>query len=209
MSPSPTGRAGRGGSRVDSGVNGARPGMGPVPVSFWNPNGRRERVSGEANALAGDECWGHDVRESKGELTDRLRREGRWESFVRRREQLKAEGVAASDAWDLAAAEFPPENPLPEAVGPAGGYLRPIEPWLEWEQGRKAVEAATNDLAWLFHALPVRLPDGIGKVGLCRMLARMRANPRLLDEFYRLMMTRMAEREDRMVQASPRDCRSP
>jgi hypothetical protein len=31
-------------------------------------------------------------RESKAELTDRLRREGRWEAFKERREQLKAAG---------------------------------------------------------------------------------------------------------------------
>ena len=148
------------------------------------------------------------MRESKAELTDRLRREGKFDAFKKRREDLKAGGMAAGDAWDVAAEEFPLEDPLPEAVGPAGGYLRPIEPWIEWEHGQKAIEAATNDLAWLFHALPVRLPDGLGKVGLCGMLARMRANPRLLDEFYRLIMTRMAEREDGMVQASPRDYRS-
>jgi len=148
------------------------------------------------------------VRESKGELTDRLRREGRWDAFKKRREDLKADGMAASDAWDVAAAEFPSADPQPGEYGPAGGYLRPIEPWIEWERGQKPIEAATNDLVWLFHALPVRLPDGMGKVGLCGMLARMRANPRLLDDFYRLVMTRMAEREDGMVQASPRDYRS-
>ena len=48
------------------------------------------------------------MRESKAELTDRLRREGRFETFKKRREELKAEGIAASDAWDVAAAEFPP-----------------------------------------------------------------------------------------------------
>ncbi len=50
------------------------------------------------------------MRESKAELTDRLRREGHWAAFKRRREELKAGGMAASDAWGVAAAEFPPPD---------------------------------------------------------------------------------------------------
>jgi len=48
------------------------------------------------------------MRESKAELTDRLRREGRWDAFKKCREELKSGGMAASDAWDVAAGEFPP-----------------------------------------------------------------------------------------------------
>jgi len=55
------------------------------------------------------------MRESKAELTDRLRREGRWDAFVRRREVLKTEGVEAGEAWTMAAAEFPPAT-TPDAV---------------------------------------------------------------------------------------------
>ena len=50
------------------------------------------------------------ARESKAELTDRLRREGRWDEFKARREQLKTEGVPAKHAWFQAAVEFAPEN---------------------------------------------------------------------------------------------------
>jgi len=49
-------------------------------------------------------------RESKAELTDRLRREGRFEEFKQRREDLKAEGIRAKYAWYQAAVEFPPEH---------------------------------------------------------------------------------------------------
>lgn len=49
-------------------------------------------------------------RESKGELTDRPRREGRWEAFVERREELKAEGTPAKQGWFQAAVEFPASN---------------------------------------------------------------------------------------------------
>jgi len=47
------------------------------------------------------------MRESKAELTDRLRREGRWDAFKKRREELKAQGVPAKEAWFQAAVEFP------------------------------------------------------------------------------------------------------
>src|SRR3989304_6065914 len=60
--------------------------------------------------------WGRNVRlpraramrESKAELTDRLRGEGRFEAFKKRREELKAKGTPAKQAWYEAAAEFPP-----------------------------------------------------------------------------------------------------
>lgn len=55
------------------------------------------------------------MRESKAELTDRLRREGRWEAFKKRREELKAEGVPAKEAWWQAASEFSPQAGQHEA----------------------------------------------------------------------------------------------
>lgn len=55
------------------------------------------------------------MKESKGALADRLRREGRWDAFVRRREVLKTEGVEAGEAWTIAAAEFPPATPADAA----------------------------------------------------------------------------------------------
>lgn len=59
------------------------------------------------------------MRESKAELTDRLRSEGRWEDFKKRREQLKADGMPAKDAWVEAAAEFPaPSKVSAEAAPP-------------------------------------------------------------------------------------------
>lgn len=133
------------------------------------------------------------LRESKGELTTRLRREGKWESFVRRREQLKTEGVPPSEAWFQAAAEFPAENPV-----------RAIEPFIEWEDARASVEAARTDSEWLLAAMYVKLPPGIGSSALRGMLERMRASPRLLDEFYRVTVNRWAEREDREAAATPR-----
>ena len=54
------------------------------------------------------------MRESKAELTDRLRREGRFDAFKKRREELKAGGMPASDAWDVAAEEFPSLEAKPD-----------------------------------------------------------------------------------------------
>ncbi|MFH1743384.1 MAG: hypothetical protein ABIH23_30630 [bacterium] len=45
---------------------------------------------------------------NKKELRERLQREGRWDAYVARREQLKAKGVTPSLAWRKAAAEFLP-----------------------------------------------------------------------------------------------------
>ena len=122
------------------------------------------------------------MRESKSELTDRLRREGRWDAFKKRREELKAAGTPAKQAWIQAAAEFPPENPL-----------RAIEPCIEWEDAKAAVEGAKNDFEWLLAAMYVKLPPGVGNPGLLGQLQRMRTNPALADDFYRLAARRHAE----------------
>jgi hypothetical protein len=58
--------------------------------------------------------------ESKRELTDRLRADGRWPAFIHRREELKARGMSAAIAWRMAAAEFPPLVAGP-AVNAAAG----------------------------------------------------------------------------------------
>jgi hypothetical protein len=63
------------------------------------------------------------MRGSKAELTDRLRREGRWDAFKQRREQLKAEGAAAGEAWTEAAAKFPPAS-ASNAVEPKQALTR-------------------------------------------------------------------------------------
>ena len=85
------------------------------------------------------------MRESKAELTDRLRREGRWNDFVRRREQLKAEGMDASEAWGVAAEEFPP----PDAQRPNGKAPAADLRALKGKPPVPVVEAAT----WAFEYL--------------------------------------------------------
>ena len=39
------------------------------------------------------------MRESKSQLMNRLRREGRWGAFKARREELNVGGMPAKDAW--------------------------------------------------------------------------------------------------------------
>jgi hypothetical protein len=91
------------------------------------------------------------ARESKAELMDRLRREGRWEAFKVRREQLKSEGIPAKQAWFQAATEFPP------AEQPGQSSVRVPLDQLQKLQGKKAIptlEAAfwvfeNLDLPWI------------------------------------------------------------
>lgn len=45
--------------------------------------------------------------ETREELKVRLHQEGRWKQYLARREQLKATGVPAGEAWRQAAQEFP------------------------------------------------------------------------------------------------------
>ena len=132
-------------------------------------------------------------RESKAELTDRLRREGRFDEFKKRREELKAEGIPANEAWYQAAVEFPPESPR---LRPAGGYSPAIEPWVKWTKDtRDKINAADNAFDWLLRALPVKVPAkaAASKPELYTMLLAIRGNPVLLQEFYRLAMKRWAE----------------
>lgn len=48
------------------------------------------------------------VKETKGEFTQRLKAEGRWPEFTKRREALKRNGVPASEAWERLRPEFAP-----------------------------------------------------------------------------------------------------
>ena len=85
------------------------------------------------------------MRESKAELTDRLRREERFEAFKKRREELKTGGTAASDAWDVAAAEFPPPDAKLTAVAAPMVDLQALK-------GKPSVSIA-QAAAWVFEQL--------------------------------------------------------
>ncbi|MEK6677600.1 MAG: hypothetical protein AABZ47_18345 [Planctomycetota bacterium] len=137
------------------------------------------------------------MRESKAELTDRLRREGRWEAFKKRREELKAGGMEAQDAWLVAREEFPPEH-----------VSLPFAPSIEWEEGRQSLEAATDDSEWIFLAMPIKVPQEIAGPVRWSMLQRLRESPLLRLGFERQVLNRMIGEGIRSKAKPKRDTRT-
>ena len=137
------------------------------------------------------------MRESKAELTDRLRREGRWEAFKKRREELKVGGMSAQDAWLVAREEFPTEH-----------VSLPFELSIEWEDGRPSLEAATNDSEWIFLALTIKVPQEIAGPIRWSMLKRLRESPLLRLGFERQVLSRMTEEGIRSKAKPMRDTRT-
>jgi hypothetical protein len=126
--------------------------------------------------------------ESKGELTTRLRQEGRWDAFVKRREQLKAEGARAKDAWEQAAAEFPPVDvPVGAAVVVV---VDPVE--LEALRGKEPV-GMLEAVRWVFNfaCVPWVKPGDAPSAGAWGLLQWAKRNPASLTEFYRTFAARL------------------
>jgi hypothetical protein len=121
-------------------------------------------------------------RESKNELMDRLRREGRWEAFVKRREELKAEGVPAKEAWWQAATEFPPPN----GNGSSGSNGSAPKPDLSALKGKPAVTIA-EAVAWASENLDCDsiTPADAPSAGAWSMLQWARSSMAARGEFYR------------------------
>ena len=113
-------------------------------------------------------------RESKCELTDRLRREGRFDEFKKRREELKAEGIRAKYAWYQAAVEFPPEH-----------LTLAAESLIPWSKARRSVNAAKSDISWLLRAIDVDVPRRVGarNPALYGYLQLLRSDPVLRRDF--------------------------
>ncbi len=125
------------------------------------------------------------MRESKAELTDRLRREGRWEAFKKRREELKIGGMAASDAWDVVAVEFPPPVAPTLAKGAPPVDLRALK-------GKPAV-SVVQAAAWAFEHLdddwitPADAPSS----GAWSMREWARSSMVARSEFYRTFVAKL------------------
>lgn len=133
-------------------------------------------------------------RESKAELTDRLRREGRWEDFKKRREAIKASGVRAREAWVRAAGEFPPNG--------AGLAIQPTVPW---RQARRQLNAARDDFDWLLMALDVVVPPKVAakRPELTAVLCYLRSCPSLLKCFHGIAIRRISMRSDTDASRKP------
>jgi hypothetical protein len=126
------------------------------------------------------------VRESKAELTDRLRREGRFEAFKKRREELKASGVPAPEAWYLAATEFPPPVTQPAAKASAAD-LRALK-------GKPAV-SVVQAAAWAFEHLDADwvTPADAPSAGAWSMREWAKSNMAARTEFYRTFVARIVQ----------------
>ena len=127
----------------------------------------------------------HVMRESKAELTDRLRRAGRWESFKKRREELKAGGMAASEAWDAAATEFPPPVAQHAASEAPAVDLRA----LKGKPTVSVVQAAT----WAFEHLDADWvsPADAPSAGAWSMREWARSSMAARSEFYRTFVAKL------------------
>ena len=129
------------------------------------------------------------MRESKGELTDRLRREGRFDAFKKRREDLKAGGTPAGDAWRQAAAEYLPEcgNPTPQA--PSRSLTKTEVRALK----RKPCIDVGQAIRWAFDHLEGDWlqPRDAPSVGAWSLREWARSSPLARSDFYRLFAAKM------------------
>ena len=118
-------------------------------------------------------------RESKCELTDRLRREGRLDQFKKRREGLKAAGVPAKEAWWQAATEFPPVS-----SNVSNGSVPKFN--LGALQGKPAVKIV-DAAAWVFENLDCDwiTPADAPSAGAWSLLQWARSSMMARGEFYR------------------------
>jgi hypothetical protein len=124
-------------------------------------------------------------RESKIELTDRLRREGRFEPFKKRREELKAGGVPAKEAWWQAAAEFPAPT-----ASPAPAKTPAID--LSALKGKPPIPVAQS-AAWVSEHLDADwiTPADAPSASAWSMREWARSTPAARTEFYRIFVAKI------------------
>ena len=143
-------------------------------------------------------------RESKAELTDRLRREGRFDEFKKRREELKAEGIPANEAWYQAAVEFPAAN----GNGANGKAPNVDVSALKGKPPAPIVEAA----AWVFENLDCEwvTPGEAPSAGAWSLLQWARSSMAARGEFYRTFAAKVVvppEKEARQAEEESRQKR--
>ena len=125
------------------------------------------------------------MHESKAELKDRLREDGNWEAFIRCREQLKADGMPASDAWDAAAEEFPaPDGDQPDETAPTVD-LRALKD--------KPPVSVVDAAGWAFEHLDANWisPADAPSSGAWSLREWARSNLRTRSEFYKMFAGRL------------------
>jgi hypothetical protein len=135
-------------------------------------------------------------RESKAELTDRLRREGRFDAFKARREAMKGQGMAPKDAWRAAAEEFPPQGlarveAFPGAEDLPAGVLEVLK-----AKGDCNIAKA---IRWVFDAIgdPSIKPTDAPSTGAWSLLAWARSSAATRGQFYAMYLPKLLAKADR------------
>ena len=125
------------------------------------------------------------ARESKAELTDRLRREGRFEAFKKHREELKAQGVPAKEAWWQAATEFPAATEPPAASKVPAVDLSALK-------GKRPVPVA-KAAAWVAEHLDADwiTPADAPSPGAWSMRVWARSSPSARSDFYKTFVAKI------------------
>ncbi len=125
------------------------------------------------------------ARESKSELTDRLRREGRWEAFTKRRDEIKASGTPAKQAWFEAATEFPAPAAQATAEKAPKADLRML-------QGKPALPIAVAAV-WVAEHLDADwiTPPDAPSLGAWSIREWARSSPAARTEFYRTFIAKI------------------
>lgn len=134
--------------------------------------------------------------ESKDQFKTRLKNEGRWDEFISYREQLKADGLEAKEAWTQARQKFPSE-PLAVSLVESVCDDDPVEP----DGGDvcigdfcgKGPVSARAVVQWVFDNIDVAdvKPEDAPSSGAWSFLVRVRTYPDLLKEFYRSIWAKM------------------
>ncbi len=126
--------------------------------------------------------------ENSVELADRLKREGRFDAFQRRKADLVASGARAKEAWIAAAAEFPPLSADTQA------QTRAPEPAATWT-GPVVPTADIGDAArWVLDRMGREVPpESAPSSGAWSLLQWANASP---DKFHSIFGARLVKRDD-------------
>lgn len=139
------------------------------------------------------------MRESKAELVDRLRREGRFAAFKKRREELKAEAIPAKQAWYQAAAEFPPPTAPPSVTAGMAVDLHALR-----DKPKVPVVSAA---AWAFEHLDANwvTPVDAPSAGAWSLLHWARSSMAARSEFYRTFVAKLVPALDEATRHAESD----
>jgi hypothetical protein len=165
------------------------------------------------------------MKETRAQFRARLEAEGRWGAAVARREDLKAGGMGAKEAWDTIYQDFatttaPPlasttsvslptsDGSLKESSPPAPSPASPSGPPLPRVKKRKGKVDFKEEITWVYENMHTDNPGPAPSGGAAVMWQQARMDPRtfLRDVFQRMVPLRnqQAEEEDQKVKVQDR-----